>query len=417
VLSQGRIAAAALDSGDGTIRLDASTVSDLQNPDSFVRVLGIDGTPIQDPGNTLAEIAADPALIARANDGDTAIGSGAIDGRPMTYVTTPIHDSAGKIVAILQTGASRDDIDELLNLLAVGLVVAAPVVIVMAVVGGYLFAGRVLKPVSEITALAASTSETDLHARLNLALPDDELGRLAQTFDDMLARMEDAFNRQKRFTSDAAHELRTPLSLMRGQLDLALARPRSPEEYDALLREFDTDLTRLTRLVETLLNLTRSDQQGILPDRSEFALDDVVIAIRDQYRDAAAAAGVTLAVEVEPTPVVLDQDLIIQVLVNLVDNALLQTPWGGAMILGCRSTAEEIVLWVRDSGPGIAREYHERIFDRFYRIEESRARRSGGAGLGLAIVKAIVAAQDGTIHLSSQPGDGATFTITFPVGI
>lgn len=414
VISQGRIAAAALDAGDGTIRLDAATLHNLQNPDSFVRVLGIDGAPIQDPGNSLSEIAADRAAIIQAQEGDVPLGQGTIDGKPTVYVTLPIHDSSGKTVAILQTGASREDIDDLLNLLAIGLVVAAPVVIVMAVAGGYLFAGRVLQPVADITALAASTSESDLHARLNLDLPDDELGRLAQTFDAMLARMEEAFNRQKQFTSDAAHELRTPLSLMRGELDLALVRQRSSAEYEALLHEFDTDLTRLTRLVETLLNLTRADQRGLVADRGEFALDDVVLAIRDQYHATAAAAGITLAVEIEPMVVVLDQDLIVQVLVNLVDNALLHAPEGGTVVLGCRSTAGETALWVRDSGPGIAREHQERIFDRFYRVEGSRARRSGGAGLGLAIVKAIAEAHGGSVHLESTPGSGSTFTVRFP---
>jgi heavy metal sensor kinase len=318
-------------------------------------------------------------------------------------------------VGVLQTGSSREDIDELLNLLAGALVVAAPAMIAAAAVGGYLFAGRVLQPVSEITALAASTSESDLHARLNLALPDDELGRLAQTFDAMLARMEDAFNRQKRFTSDAAHELRTPLSLMRGQLDLALARQRSPGDYEALLREFDIDLTRLTRLVETLLSLTRSDQRGLVPEYGEFALDDVLGAIRDQYREVGIAAGITLTVEAEPTTVVLDQDLIIQILVNLVDNALMHTPAGGTVALGCGTHGGVIELWVRDSGRGIAPEHHTRIFDRFYRVEESRARQSGGAGLGLAMVKAIVEAHGGSVHLESGPGAGSTFLVRFPL--
>lgn len=134
MISQGRIAAAALDPGNGAIHLDASTLSDLQNPDSFVRILTIDGLSIQDQANTLSQIGADR----------TAIGRSLIDGRSIPYVTLPIHYSTGKIVAILQTGASREDIEELLSLLTIGLVVAAPAVIIMAVAGGHLFAGRVL---------------------------------------------------------------------------------------------------------------------------------------------------------------------------------------------------------------------------------------------------------------------------------
>lgn len=415
VLSQGKIAAAALDAGEGTVHLDATTLSDLQNPDSFVRLLNLDGTAIQDPGNSLTQIPADPARIADALENDAPLSRGAIDGRTMIYVTLPIRDATGSVVGVLQTGTSRDDIDELLKLLGIGLVLAAPAMIVAAATGGYLFAGRVLQPVSEITALAASTSESDLHARLNLDLPDDELGRLAQTFDAMLARMEDAFNRQRRFTSDAAHELRTPLSLMRGQVDLALSRQRSSDDYREVLREFDVDLTRLTRLVETLLALTRTEQRGFTLDRSALALDEVVRAVRDQYDDAGGDTGIVLSVNVEPTPASLDQDLVIQVLVNLMDNALLHITAPGTVEIGCRTAPGGVELWVKDSGAGIALEHHARIFDRFYRVDTSRARQSGGSGLGLAIVKAIVDAHDGSIEVISAPGVGSTFLLRFPL--
>src|SRR5688572_11886191 len=148
--------------------------------------------------------------------------------------TSPVYRGED-VVGVLQVGASREDVDEVLELLLLGFGVAAPIVVLLAAGGGYLLAGRALAPVASITALAGRIQADDLSARLNLDLPDDELGRLARTFDAMLARIEDAFERQRRFTGDAAHELRTPLTFLRSQVDFALARPRTPAEYEEAL--------------------------------------------------------------------------------------------------------------------------------------------------------------------------------------
>jgi heavy metal sensor kinase len=269
--------------------------------------------------------------------------------------------------------------------------------------------------VAEVTALAERVSATDLHARLNLDLPDDELGRLARTFDLMLARMEDAFARQRRFTGDAAHELRTPLSLMRSRVDLALARPRDGEEYRAALRELDTDLQRLTVLVGRLLTLARADEGTLTLDRVDVDLQELCSLVLEQFAGPAGAAGVTLRDESEPARVVADEDRLVQVLVNLVDNALAHTPAGGTIAVGCRREASGAVrLWVVDTGRGIPAEHRERVFDRFYRVETGRAvaTAAGGAGLGLSISRAIVEAHGGTIELTSDVGVGTRVVVS-----
>jgi heavy metal sensor kinase len=289
-------------------------------------------------------------------------------------------------------------------------------VLAAAIAGGYLLAGRAMAPVGEITRLAASIDAVDLHSRLNLALPDDELGRLAATFDAMLARIEDAFERQRRFTGDAAHELRTPLSLLRGQVDLALLRPRSPEDYQETLRALQGDLDRLTGLVGTLLTLARADagQLVLAPDR--FDLAEMVELVFDQFAPRATEMGIALDREATPCLLVADEDLLVQVLVNLVANALAHTPSGGTITVGCRRDAGTARLWVADTGAGIAAEHQARVFDRFYRVDPARSRAQGGTGLGLSISRTIVTAHGGAISLRSALGKGTTVEVVVPAG-
>jgi heavy metal sensor kinase len=268
--------------------------------------------------------------------------------------------------------------------------------------------------VAAITDLAARIGAKDLHDRLQLDLPDDELGQLARTFNAMLARIEEAFTRQRQFTADAAHELRTPLSLMRTQVDLALARPRSAGAYREALRGLDGDLKRLTGLVGSLLTLARTDTGRLIPERSEFDLRETVDLIVEQYAPLAEEAGIALHAEGQPSPIAADEDLLVQVLVNLVDNALAHTPPSGSVTVGCQTADTVVRLWVTDTGSGIPVADQGRVFDRFYRVEASRARVNGGTGLGLAICKAIVEAHGGTIALTSRTGHGTRIELALP---
>ncbi|MCA9833164.1 MAG: heavy metal sensor histidine kinase [Thermomicrobiales bacterium] len=414
VASQGRLTVATLRGQNLPLKLESSTLTDLQNSERFVRILNSDGTIIQDPGNSVASIPVDISLVQRANEGDEPLALGEIDDQTMVYVTLPVTDNAGAVIAVLQTGISRDDIDDLLGIVQISLLLLAPGIIIAAVAAGYVVAGRALQPIAEITNLAASISDTDLGARLDLDLPNDERGRLAQTFNDMLARMENAFTRQRQFSSTASHELRTPLSLLRSRIDLALSRPREAEDYRAVLTELDVDVARLSRLVDSLLSLTRSDHHGLVPERSEVAVHEILRSIGEQYEDVAAERAIGIAFEIESVDAYLDPDLLIQLLVNLMDNALLHSDPQDVITLGCRHTSVATEIWVRDTGRGIPPEHHERIFERFYRVDPSRSRDSGGAGLGLAIVKSIVDAHGGEITITSELDQGTTFFLRFP---
>ena len=381
--------------------------------EQFVRLWTADGGVVVDTGDAAGVGPADADVVAAARAGERrfTLERGADD--PFRIVTTPVR-AGGEVVGVLQVGAARDDVDDALTTLLSLLGIAAPLVVAAALGIGYVLAGRALAPVAAITDLAAAIGGADLRARLGLPLPDDELGRLARTFDAMLGRIEDAFERQRRFTGDAAHELRTPLSLLRSQVDLALARPRSAEEYREALRGMDGDLERLTGLVGTLLTLARADTGRLPLDRAPLDLADTVAVILEQYAPLAAEADAVLVDESSPAPLVGDEDLLVQVLVNLLDNALAHTPAGGRIAVGCRTAGDRVRLWVADTGAGIPPGHQARVFGRFYRVDTGRARQHGGTGLGLAITKAIAEAHGGTITLTSEVGQGTRVELALP---
>ena len=404
----------------GLPRLDPGAVDpgavDPDEASYFFRLLGLDGRTIADSGPPLGQQPLGAEVFAAGLGGETRITSLRYDGDTVRVSTAPIQDR-GATIGVLQVGLSREETDEVLGELLVALGVAAPLVLVVASGGGYLLARRALRPVASITDLAARIGGADLHARLGLTLPDDELGRLAATFDAMLARIEEAFQRQRQFTGAAAHELRTPLSLMRGQVDLALARPRSVAEYQAALRDLDEDLARMTGLVGTLLALARADTNTLALERVPVALADTVAVVVEQYAASAAAAGVSLRESASAVTIPGDEDLMVQVLVNLLDNALVHTPAGGTITVGCAPEPGTAWarLWVEDTGAVIAPIHHERVFDRFYRVDAGRARAHGGVGLGLSFCQAIVAAHGGTISLTSEIGQGTSVQARFPL--
>jgi len=445
LLDQATLALATIEGQNGIPRLAPGA----QDAEYFLRLVDANGHVVSAPDERFGEVPLDPSVVAAALGGrtpfdlvrlhgvpaetpdpadiggqDEQTDSGASDdprnqatsgAATLRLVTLPVRlNGTGPIVGALQVGLDRDDIDEALAQLLTVLTLASPLVLLAAAIGGYLLAGRVLAPVAAITQLAGRIGERDLHKRLDLDLPDDELGRLARTFDAMLARIEEAFERQRRFTADAAHELRTPLALMRAQVDLALARRRSADAYREALVGLDGDLQRLTGLVGTLLTLARADTGRLVPESASFDLADTIALVAEQYAPLTEAAGVSLREDVEPTPTVADEDLLMQVLVNLVDNALAHTPQAGAVTIGCRANNGQVHLWVADTGSGIAADHLARVFDRFYRSDSGRARERGGAGLGLAISRAIVEAHGGTIALTSEAEQGTCVDLTLP---
>jgi signal transduction histidine kinase len=279
---------------------------------------------------------------------------------------------------------------------------------------GWVIAGRVLAPIAHITNVAREIQARELSRRIELDGPDDELKRLADTFDSMLGRLDLAFASQRRFVADASHELRTPLAIIKANLDLALTDVQATEESRAsaaavIRRAID----RMARLTDDLLALARLDApaSGREPVPLAALLDDA----REEFAAAAAARGVELEAELVPGRIVHgDRDVLKRAVTNLLDNAVRVAPEGSTVRLAHGELDGWAWLAVSDDGPGIAAEHQEWIFDRFWRVDDARARPGGGSGLGLAIVRQIAEAHRGSVAVFSEVGAGATFVVWVP---
>jgi heavy metal sensor kinase len=399
---------------DGIPQLPGTNARDRTAGDHYVRLTDVSGRTVDGASSIRGALPEDQDGLSRALSGRFAMRWISADGQPMREMSEPVV-SHGQLIGALQVGTSGEELTDTLQLTVVLLIVAGPLILLAASLGGIWIAGRVLQPVDRITGLAAEIEETDLSRRINLNLPDDQIGRLARTFNGMLDRIEDAFRRQRQFTADASHELRTPLTLMQNQIELALRQPRDPGEDRAVLEALAGDLDRLTRLANALLLLARGDAHAIRLNYEDVDLPVVLGLIAEQYGPVAADAGVAIRLDAEPALLRADQDRVIQVLVNLVDNALRHSPAGTEIMLGCRTEDSWACFWVIDHGAGIAPDHLPHLGERFFRIEQDRDRARGGIGLGLSICKAIIVAHGGTMAITSSPGAGTSVMVRLPV--
>jgi heavy metal sensor kinase len=307
----------------------------------------------------------------------------------------------------------RRDLASFLLVLAVGI----PLAVAAAGLVGYWLAGRALAPVAKMTEEARSITAEHLDMRLRLPGPDDELGRLAATFNDLFARLERSFEQMRRFTADASHELRTPLTVIRSVGEVGLREHQDEAGYREIIGTMLEEADRLSLLTATLLELTRAEG-GQGPVRRD-ALD-----LCKSVREAAAFLGVLaeerqvgLALELPAAaPTVLgDRTVLHQALVNVLDNAVKHSPAGATVTVAVRTRSDRAEVSVADHGPGIAPEHREHVFERFYRADASRNSKTGGFGLGLAIARWAVEVHGGRITLESEPGRGSVFRIRLPL--
>lgn len=297
----------------------------------------------------------------------------------------------------------------------VGMVVgAAAVVLVLALAGGWFLASRALSPVSRMSATASRISARDLSARIPLEGTASELAELARVLNETFARLQEAFERQTRFTADASHELRTPLSIVLSHLELALRKERSAAEYREAIETALRGAERMRAVVEGLLTLARADAGTLSMARDRIAMRAAVEETLAMLTPMASERRVTLQATLEPVAVVGDRDRIRDLVTNLVTNAIRYNHDGGRVDVGLRVEAGQVVLSVSDTGVGIPSQDLPHLFERFYRVDKVRSRELGGSGLGLSIAKWIVDAHGGTIGAESKEGEGAAFTVRLP---
>ena len=295
------------------------------------------------------------------------------------------------------------------SLIAIGLVP------LLGFAGGYFLVGRMLKPVSRVSALASQISSTNLKERINYRGSDDEIKRLADTFDEMLSRLEVSFESQKQFIQDASHELRTPIAIAQTSIEVTeMAKKVTASDYQSLMSVLKRSLERMTQL---------SDQLQILADVSQERANWQVVDVKSIVNEVAAEVGakMTLAgIDLELCPTS-DEALVRgdslrlkQAVLNLVDNAIKYNRPGGKLKILTRVEQSRLVVEIQDNGIGISSADQPHVFERFYRVDKSRNRSLGGSGLGLAIVKKIVEDHGGAISVESALGSGSTFRLWIP---
>jgi len=287
-------------------------------------------------------------------------------------------------------------------------------ILLAGLAGGWWLAGRAIRPIEAISATATKISAGDLSRRIDVADTENELGQLAGVLNSTFARLDTAFAQQQQFTSDAAHELRTPVSVMLTQTQTALTREGSAAEYRDTVEACERSAQRMRRLIESLLELARFDAGQEAMRRAPFDLARTAAECVEQVRPLAAARGMTIQTELPPTECAGDSERIAQVIVNLLTNAIQHNPEKGGISIATRRESGLVVMEVADNGPGIAPEHLPHVFERFYRADPARTVSHGRTGLGLAISKAIVNAHAGSIDVSIELGKGTTFTVRLP---
>lgn len=296
-----------------------------------------------------------------------------------------------------------------------------PIAIVLASVGGYFLARKSLAPVVAMSSQAGRIGAANLHERLAVQNKRDELGHLAQSFNNLLDRLSQSFENQQRFMADASHELRTPVAILRGETEVALSQQvRSLEEYRESLDVLHQEAARLTHIVEDLFTLTRADAGQYPLQPRDFYLDELVGECVHSARTLALAKKISLHLdELAESPIHADESLLRRMILNLLDNAIKYTPEGGRVSVTCDRAGDEYVVSVKDTGDGIPAELQPRIFERFFRADKARSRAEndgGGAGLGLSISRWIAEAHHGRLELTRSDSAGSTFTAYLPTG-
>lgn len=298
---------------------------------------------------------------------------------------------------------------------AIWLVAAGGAVLVCGLAGGMWVATRAIRPIEDISATAVKIAAGDLSQRIDTAGTDNELGHLAALLNATFARLETAFGQQARFTSDASHELRTPVTVILTQTQTALSRERPAADYRGALEACQRAAQRMRKLIESLLELARLDAGQEPLKQERFDLSRVVRDGVELVRPLAAEHGITIQCGLAPVECLGDAERLGQVVVNLLSNAIQFNRDQGEILISAASHERTAVLTVADHGPGIPAADLPHIFERFYRVDKSRSRLQGRSGLGLAICKAIVEAHGGSLEAASQEGQGSTFTVKLPI--
>ncbi len=403
--------------GDSVTGAPGITLSYVPEEGVYWRVLDSSGQPLIDPGHFKnISFETNVTNLSHAVLENTTLGS----DTPIRLYSAPfVIENRG--AGVVQVGESYRHLQEVQNQLLLLLAVGVPLTMLASGAGGWFLAANALDPIDRITRTAHQISARDLHQRLQLNLPNDEVGRLASTFDQMLERLENAFEQQRRFIADASHEMKTPLTILKGDVEVALTRPRSPEYYVETLEMVNSTTDRLIALVQELLLLARSESDQSPLNMERLNLADLLSLEASRLMPKAVSKNIELHLDL-PNVLLIhgDQAKLQRLFLNLIDNAVKYSSPGSSVTVAAMVYAQEVCVSISDTGPGIPPEHLPHLFERFYRVDKARAHSSSngtssGAGLGLSIVRWLVQAHQGRIEVESKVGQGTTFKVWLPM--
>lgn len=336
-----------------------------------------------------------------------------IDGR--SYRTISRFAAVGPYTFLLQVAVDQTEYQKLTIGLAWILILSVPLAGLLAAFTGYWMSGRALSPIQQITETTNSIDARSLSRRLPLLGTNDELDRLSVTINRMLDRIAKSYERITQFTADASHELRTPVALIHSNAELLLMGSNDSARVERGLSDILAESDYMRRLIGDLLTLARTGQEDVSVSLELFELNESVYAIQERARSQAAMRNISIEYlpHAQIIPLRGNQDMIERILMILIDNAVRYTPPGGKIWVETWLTEKHCGFVVRDTGIGIAQSHHERIFERFFRVDQARTPRDGGSGLGLAIAKSLIELHGGTIRVDSEINRGASFEVSF----
>jgi heavy metal sensor kinase len=399
------------DASLATLQQQINQAYALEHPGDYFELYTADGTPLY-RSTFLKEHPANlppPEQIANSSFRGERIAD-----RPLLFMLQKLDANGHQYVAIM--GAPADDVVETLGLFRSYLLMFAPALFLVAALGGYWLSRQALSPVDALVQTARDIGGTNLQSRLPRLSTGDELQRLSDTLNQMLDRIEQAFSRMTQFTADASHELRTPISLMRTEAEVALRRSREAADYREALRSILLEAERTTTLIEQLLALARADAGRETLNMQPLDLGETLRQAVASWKQAAELRQQQFSAALPEDVFVMGDSTALRHVVDiLLDNACKYSGSPGSISLSVECMASIALITVKDSGPGIAQEEQVRIFERFYRVDKSRNREQGGTGLGLAIAKWIVSQHGGSITVDSSPGQGAIFCVELPL--
>ena len=381
--------------------------------DRFVEILSPEGAVLY-RNDRLGDRALGGPPFGREGVGGYSVRSGRIDGGMRVRMVSRVHLLDGRRL-VIRLGHTEEPLWLQINEMLFASILVLPVVLAVAGFAGYGLARRALGPIERMARRAQEITPERLHERLPNDDTDDELGQLARVFNEMLARLEQAFEQLRRFTADASHELRTPLAAIRSVGEVGLQKDGSRGEYRDIIGSMLEEVNRLTSLVDNLLTISRADAGSLQLQLVRIPVMGLAREAATLFEIMAEEKSLDLVLEGDESAMVRGDPLFLrQALVNLIHNAVKYSPVGGRIHVRVYRNADAVIVEIEDGGPGVPLEDRVRIFDRFYRVDKARWRESGGAGLGLSITKWVVEAHGGTIGLDSGSGEGCLFQVKLP---